>query len=130
MYKFDGGRLSWVGIWSLFGWWKKHHSNPAVMENLVFPKFSRPIRLLDSLAMVSIKISIIIETYCITSGVLPKVSLKVKFFKIHNIILILSIDMSDRNVNPKVTQMNYIYFLIQFLLLIIIYILFKLQMPD
>ena len=38
--------------------------------------------------------------------------------------------MSDRNVNPKVTQINYIYFLIQFLLLIIIYILFKLQMPD
>ena len=65
----------------------------------------------------------------ITFGVLPKVSLKVKFFKIHNIIL-PSIDMSDRNVNPKVTQIDYVYFLIQFLLLIIIYILFKLQMPD
>ena len=37
--------------------------------------------------------------------------------------------MSDRNVNPKVTYVNYI-FLIHFLLLIIFYILFKLPMPD
>ena len=37
--------------------------------------------------------------------------------------------MRGRNVNPKVTYANYIL-LIHFLLLIIFYILFKLQMPD
>ena len=38
--------------------------------------------------------------------------------------------MSDRNVNPKVTYVNYNIFLIHSLLLIIFYILFKLPMPD
>ena len=38
--------------------------------------------------------------------------------------------MSGRNVNPKVTYVDYIYILIHFLLLVIFYILFELPMPD
>ena len=35
-------------IWSLFDPWREHHPNMAVMENPVAPKFSRPVRLLNS----------------------------------------------------------------------------------
>ena len=74
----------------------------------------------------------------INFGVLFKVSLKVKlisFLKFKIQFFHQYADMSDRNVNHKVTYVNYIYiyiyvYLIQLLLLIIFYMLFKLQMPD
>ena len=68
----------------------------------------------------------------VTFEVPSKVSLKVKLisFKIQNIIFHQYADMSDRNVNPKSHICQIYMFLIHFLLLILIYILFKLQIPD
>ena len=66
----------------------------------------------------------------ITFGVLPKVSLKVMFFKIQNIIL-PSIGRHEWQKCQSQSHINKLYiFLFHFLLLIIIYPLFKLQMPD
>ena len=47
MYKFDGGTLMGADL-VIFGLWGEHHPNRAIMENPLAPKFSRPIRLLDS----------------------------------------------------------------------------------
>ena len=49
----------------------------------------------------------------ITFGVFPKVSCKVKlkFLKIQNVIFpSICASMGDRNVNPKITHVHYIYF--------------------
>ena len=62
MYKFGGGRVMGEDLVT-FCLIEDAPLQPAVMVNPVFPKFSRPIRLLDSFAMVSIKISIMVETY-------------------------------------------------------------------
>ena len=43
-------RWRWVELWTLFEWCGEYCPNTAVMENAGDPKFSRPIRLLDSFA--------------------------------------------------------------------------------
>ena len=130
----------------------QYHQNPAVMVNLVVPQFSRPMRLLGSLTqnfsiMVSIKISIMIETYWINFDdwqfleFFPKCPLKwswsylkfktnIFYIFIFFIFFLFTYIFYIIYFYTYFIYIFYIYILIHFLLLIIIYILFKFQMLD
>ena len=93
--------------------------SPAIIENTATTKFSRPIRLLDSFTqnfsiMISIKISIMIETYWINFGYwqllefFPKCPLKSRLSYVKFKTILPSI-CRHGNVNSKVTYVHYTY---------------------
>ena len=117
-----------------------HIINPAIMENTAATKPSRAIRLLDFFYIKFQHYDQHQNQYhdwnllnkfwlLITFGVLSKVSLKVKV-KLCKIQNNSSINMQTWKCQFQSHICTLYIFLIHFLLLIIIYILFKLQMPD
>ena len=117
-----------------------HIINPAIMENTAATKLSRAIRLLDFFYIKFQHYDQHQNQYhdwnllnkfwlLITFGVLSKVSLKVKV-KLCKIQNNSSINMQTWKCQFQSHICTLYIFLIHFLLLIIIYILFQLQMPD
>ena len=143
------GRLlggNWVNSW-LMG---EYHPNMVVTEKPVVPRFSKPIKLLDSLTKISpARLYLLNSFFCmavqhhdwnllnkswllIAFGVLSKVSLKVKpkVFKIQNMIISSTCRDGWYKYQSQRHMCILYVFLIHFLLLIIIYKLFTMQMPD
>ena len=121
-------RLWWVETWLFFDWWGEYHPNSPVMEKyflsqseslILLHKISPERLYLLNLFFVS-KFNIMIENNRISfsywwlleffAGVCPLNS-RLCFLKFKTKLCQYG-DMSDRNVNPKVTCIDYISYII------------------
>ena len=98
--------LWWLKISSFCDWQGRYHPLPRLMKNSLVPKFSKPIRILDSFAQISPRKALSFESFfCLAVQQTSRISSEFSMvLKIQNkcVNMCQHADMSDRNVKPYI----------------------------